>query len=467
MSLINRRKGGAGGSGSGPAGAQGIQGIPGEKGEKGDTGLSGINYVGEYAAATAYAKNDAVAYGGFLWYATAATTGSTPGVGAGWVQVSLQGAEGPQGVQGPQGAVGPAGAQGVTGAQGIQGEAGVQGEAGPRGLQGLQGVAGKDGTNGTNGAAGAQGVKGDKGDAGATGATGPAGPQGIQGPQGETGISGLNFTGDWSSTTAYAARDAVSYQGSTYYAPLTVSAGTIPGSGNGWFVLSAAGTKGDDGPQGPTGPAGATGPAGPAGATGATGAQGPKGDTGATGSAGPQGVQGIQGATGPAGATGARGATGAQGPAGATGATGPAGASLNSIAYYSYTNVGTGVANMAIPLVSNLVFRVRQLSGSTNIEFSVGNTGVARWVDYEVVTSNLGATPAAWTRTAGETTVIQGSGQIIGSASYQGKGVRRFDITLSIDGDSGKGVSITVLTKGRAGGTTYPMRIKIETFSLT
>lgn len=460
MSLINRRKGGTGAAGTGPAGAQGIQGIPGEKGEKGDTGLAGINYIGEYdPAAAAYAKNDAVAYNGFLWYATATTTGIAPdAAGSKWVQVSLQGAEGPQGVPGVQGAVGPAGAQGSAGPQGIQGEVGPAGATGARGLQGLQGVAGKDGAAGINGAAGAQGVKGDKGEAGAAGATGPTGPQGIQGIQGETGISGLNFTGDWSSTTAYIARDAVSYQGSTYYAPLNVSAGTIPGSGNGWFVLSAAGTKGDDGAQGPTGPAGATGPAGPAGATGSTGAQGAKGDVGLTGAKGAQGVQGVQGETGPAGPTGATGATGPQGPTGATGAQGPqgiSGAALYTIA--TYTNVASGYAVINMPGVTNTQLRIRLTD--TNIEYSITSIGGAnRYIDTHYSIPSVSGNTVS---TASTTNVLGASGAFtIVAAAYNG--LRPLTFTIKEWGSRAL-VEITSYHHGRSGDSTRPVTIRMTT----
>ena len=47
-----------------------------------------------------------------------------------------------------------------------------------------------------------------------------AGPRGEQGPQGEAGLPGAGITweGQWNSSTAYAADDAVGYQGSSYIA---------------------------------------------------------------------------------------------------------------------------------------------------------------------------------------------------------------------------------------------------------
>ncbi|MDM8001215.1 MAG: hypothetical protein QUS33_14805 [Dehalococcoidia bacterium] len=104
-----------------------------------------------------------------------------------------------------------------------------------------------------------------------------AGPRGEQGPQGETGLpgAGISWRGQWSSSTAYAADDAVGYQGSSYISRQDGNTNHAP-TDSAWWDLWVA--KGDTGPTG---------------ATGATGAQGVKGDTGT------QGVQGIQGPAGP------------------------------------------------------------------------------------------------------------------------------------------------------------------------
>jgi chitodextrinase len=226
------------------------------------------------------------------------------------------------------------------------------------------------------------------GPAGPVGATGPVGPQGPEGPQGQQGVAGvagpqgsqgdpgLNWRGAWDSTVAYAASDAVAYNGSSWVATQSTT-NSAPDSGSGdWEMLAQ---KGDTGPQGATGATGATGPVGPVGATGPVGPQGPEGpqgQQGVVGVAGPQGSQGDpgltwrgtwdstvaytasdavaydgsswvatqsttnsapdsgsgdwemlaqKGDTGPQGATGATGATGPVGPVGATGPVGPQG----------------------------------------------------------------------------------------------------------------------------------------------
>jgi len=104
-----------------------------------------------------------------------------------------------------------------------------------------------------------------------------AGPMGEQGPAGMPG-AGISWEGQWSSSTAYAADDALGYQGSSYISSQAGNTNHVP-TDSAWWNLWVA--KGD------------------AGATGATGTQGAKGDTGAQGLQGTQGMQGIQGPVGP------------------------------------------------------------------------------------------------------------------------------------------------------------------------
>src|SRR5204862_26143 len=105
-----------------------------------------------------------------------------------------------------------------------------------------------------------------------TGATGPAGP------------TGLTWQGTWSDATAYALKDAVEFNGTSY---ISIQAGTANQPDTNplfWNTLAQAGA---------TGATGAVGAIGAAGATGATRAQRIErlqGVTGATGPAGPPGV---------------------------------------------------------------------------------------------------------------------------------------------------------------------------------
>ena len=119
-------------------------------------------------------------------------------------------------------------------------------------------------------------------------AQGVIGPQGIQGPQGEQGIAGpagvtgLNWQGLWDNDAIYAANDAVSFNGSSYFALNSVgpsnSHPTVDTTN--WALLAMQGAQG------------------PAGAQGLQGPQGNQGIQGPPGPPGPQGQQGIQGVAG-------------------------------------------------------------------------------------------------------------------------------------------------------------------------
>jgi hypothetical protein len=226
-----------------------------------------INWRGPWSAATSYALNDAVSFGGSSYIATGASTGAEPDVSPGyWNLLAQIGTTGPTGPQGPTGNTGATGAQGMQGTAGPVGATGATGPQGPAGAQGLQGAAGP---------------------AGAQGPAGPFGPAGPQGPAGSNGLS-INWRGPWSAATSYGLNDAVSFGGSSYIAT-GASAGAEPSVSVGWNLLAQVG------------------------ATGSTGLQGPTGQPGATGA---QGVQGVQGVAGPKGATGSIGPIGLPGPAG-------------------------------------------------------------------------------------------------------------------------------------------------------
>ena len=209
------------------------------------------------------------------------------------LEIVLNGPAGVQGPQGPTGATGPAGSAGANGAQGPQGSTGAAG---------------------ANGAQGPQGLTGAKGDTGAAGTMGPIGLVGPQGPAGTNGTNGAGFTfrNAFSSSTAYATNDVVTFNGSTYVAiEANGPSNSNPDVNPAWTLMAQ---QGSTGAAGPAGSAGATGPQGPQGLIGAAGPVGPQGSAG---SAGANGAQGPQGFPGP---QGSQGATGPQGPAGSGGA---------------------------------------------------------------------------------------------------------------------------------------------------
>ena len=210
---------------------------------------------------------------------------------------------------------------------------------------------------------------------------------------GATSINGFLWKGAWDSGTAYAAGDAVSFNGSSYVSLTNSNTGNPPDASPAeWALIAQRGDTGATGPTGATGATGEQGPVGPPGPTGPTGATGvnwkgawssgstyatrdavsfsgssyisltdgntgnppdsspanwdllaQKGDVGPTGPAGTTGPTGPAGPMGPAGPTGPTGATGATGPAGAPGANGTSGSAIGG----NYPNTGNN--NFLIP----------------------------------------------------------------------------------------------------------------------
>lgn len=95
----------------------------------------------------------------------------------------------------------------------------------------------------------------------------------------------INWRGEWNSSTQYAFRDAVRYQGSSYYC-IEGNFGTAPpdistADNAAWSLMAAKGEKGVDGQDSTVpGPQGPVGPQGPQGQKGDTGPQGPAGADG-------------------------------------------------------------------------------------------------------------------------------------------------------------------------------------------
>lgn len=304
----------------------------------------------EPGTAVAFASEDSIYLGYCI--ADAASDAPTVRVLIGSVGVGVPGPQGPQGDLGPVGATGPQGEPGIQGEPGVSNIPGPPGDPGPTGLQGVQG------------------------DPGPTGPQGPPGEPGVQGPIGDP-APGFNGRGQWEVTASYGRYDAVHYQGSAYWATMTIGpnsappdalvgwqliaargqalnpvgawdvwasyaaydtvlyqgssywaiAGLAPG-GNApdmnptWQLLAARGEPGAPGEPGIQGPQGVQGLQGE---SGLPGAQGPAGVQGEQGLPGPQGPQGEMGPTGAQGAPGAQGPPGETGPQGIQGIQGPPG----------------------------------------------------------------------------------------------------------------------------------------------
>lgn len=124
-----------------------------------------------------------------------------------------------------------------------------------------------------------QGAKGDKGDPGVPGQPGSPGEPGnpgepgLPGPPGPAGPAGLNFVGLWASGSNYLEDDAVSYNGSSYFAlnPITNSTVTPDVDTTNWALLASQGAEGPAGTPGTPGTPGGPGPKGDPGDPGAVG----------------------------------------------------------------------------------------------------------------------------------------------------------------------------------------------------
>ena len=80
---------------SGPQGPVGPKGNTGDTGPQGPTGSRGLNWLGPWSGGTAYAKDDAVQYGGSSYVAgSAASAGLVPGTAPVWELLAQKGAGG-------------------------------------------------------------------------------------------------------------------------------------------------------------------------------------------------------------------------------------------------------------------------------------------------------------------------------------------------------------------------------------
>lgn len=257
----------------GPQGSQGVQGIQGSQGIQGDSFVP--NQIGTLAGRDAYdgeAKDFAYldVDNGYIYWKLSATSGD-------WSSAIYfgRGPAGPTGPQGVQGDQGPQGEQGPQGIQGIQGNTGATGPEGPQGPQGIQGVQGIQGDSGllwrgpydgltaylVDDAVSYQGSSyiailggtgnlptnttywqliASKGDDGADGAAGATGATGATGPTGPQGIAGVNWRGTYSAAVAYAVKDGVQHNESSWICDQATT-GNDPAEGSAYWTYLAKG----------------------------------------------------------------------------------------------------------------------------------------------------------------------------------------------------------------------------------
>jgi hypothetical protein len=284
-------------------GDTGATGPKGDTGNTGSTGPPGINWRGDWVTGGNYNVNDAVYYSGSTFRCYVSIVGSpTPPDGdtAHWLPVAIHGAT--------TGATNWRGSWVSLTVYSVNDAVTYNGSSYRRTVDGD----GSDPPNLDTGNWELMAAKGDPGPTGATGLTGAAGvrwrgnwdpdlsyatndgvyyngssyirlsPGGINSNTPDTdpsrwsllalkGTDGVspsalwNWKGTWVNTSTYLHGDLVEYLGSTYYATVDISAGTVPSTGGSvWDLVAQKGVAGATGAQGIAGP---TGPIGPAGLT--------------------------------------------------------------------------------------------------------------------------------------------------------------------------------------------------------
>ena len=127
--------------------------------------------------------------------------------------------------------------------QGIQGATGAKGDTGDTGATGTAATVAAGTT--TTGAAGSSATVVNSGSSSAAvfDFTIPRGNTGATGDTGAQGVPGINWLGTWSGATAYAIRDAVAYNGTSYYA-IAGNTNQAPPNVTYWDVLAQKGADG-------------------------------------------------------------------------------------------------------------------------------------------------------------------------------------------------------------------------------
>ena len=194
------------------------------------TGLNQIIWQGIWDSSTTYQVNDLVEYNGSSYIAIAVNSDTVPTNTSFWNLVAEEGAQGPTGPTGPTGPVG----MNWTGAWSSTTAYAVGDGVYQNGSSYICTVAN------TNEPPPDTSFWNELASEGATGPTGPTGPAGATGPQGPTGPVGMNWTGAWSSTTAYAVGDGV-YSGGSSYICITANTNSAPPSAD-WSEIAAAAT---------------------------------------------------------------------------------------------------------------------------------------------------------------------------------------------------------------------------------
>lgn len=145
------------------------------------------------------------------------------------------------------------------------------------------------------------------------------------------------------------------------------------------------------------------------------------------------------------------------GPQGLKGDKGNKGDSPLTI--YNYGNITTGYSEMAIPLITDTVFRVRRVDN--NLEYSLlSKGGAARYVDYHAVFPSV--TGGSVSTVSGTSTMSSTSSLALGSNST-GLGLRTVHYTVKEWG-SRYIVEIDITQHGRVGDSSIPIQVRMASY---
>jgi hypothetical protein len=219
------------------------KGVPGEPGAQGNDGTPGLNWKGEWNDITTYDRNDVVFFNGSSYVAVAENTNDAP-PSDNWNMLAQKGSGG-----GGGGSINWRGAWSAGAYYEIDDAVSRNGSS----YLCIQAHSNHEPPSSTywgvlaqKGDTGAQGLPGLKGDKGDTGEPGLPGDKGDKGDTGAQGAVGINWRGTWSSSTPYALRDGVTYNGTSYVCT-QANTNQQPPNASYWDVLAAKGDPGGAG----------------------------------------------------------------------------------------------------------------------------------------------------------------------------------------------------------------------------
>jgi hypothetical protein len=199
------------------------KGVPGEPGTQGNDGIPGLNWKGEWNDITVYGRNDVVFCNGSSYVAVAANTNDCPPSGN-WNMLAQKGSGGGSG----------------------SGSVNWRGDWSSTTHYEIDDAVSRSGSSYLCITAHTNHEPPDSSYWGVLAAKGDTGSQGLPGDKGDAGAVGITWRSAWSDATAYAVRDGVTHNGTSYICT-TAHTNHEPPNASYWDVLAAAGSGGGGG----------------------------------------------------------------------------------------------------------------------------------------------------------------------------------------------------------------------------